>query len=243
MKYYQQHEHAYTKLFDQGYFGWGYKKSIKDLLAFSQRFELGCILERIEGYGKKILDLGCGTGPTTFYLAAKSADVTGIDISKTAIEKARVLGAEMDSQAKFICGDFLEASFHPGSFSTIVDSSFLHCIVFDQDRIACLSRIYELLEPGGSFILHTMISDRPFDFGPRFHFDEQGILWYLSANSEVVESKPYKNGYATPQRRVLSSDAIRKELLGIGLVEMESKILTNDVSDGADVLFGSYQKS
>ena len=38
---------------------------------------------------KKILDIGSGVGTIDFYLASKGKEVTGIEISKSAVELAR----------------------------------------------------------------------------------------------------------------------------------------------------------
>ena len=47
------------------------------------------ILNRYVSENEKILDLGCGTGSIDFYLASKGFRVTGIDISKRAIESCK----------------------------------------------------------------------------------------------------------------------------------------------------------
>ena len=111
MKYYEEHELAYRQLLAQGYVGWDKKKSIEELLNFSQKDELDRVLLPILKAGQKVLDLGCGTGPVTFHLAMKKLDVTGIDLSKTAIGKAKAIGALLKLSAEFICEDFLEAVF------------------------------------------------------------------------------------------------------------------------------------
>lgn len=45
--------------------------------------------EQFEVEGKNILDLGCGTGRNSYYFAELGADVTGIEISKTALDIAK----------------------------------------------------------------------------------------------------------------------------------------------------------
>lgn len=201
MKYYEEHELAYQQLMNEGYVGWGQKKSIEELLDFSQKSELDQFLNSLLKPAHKILDLGCGSGPIAFHLASQGYEVTGIDVSKTAIDLARRLAAELNLRVDFVCGDFLDSSIELDKFSFIIDSSFLHCIVFDEERKSCVRHVYDLLEPDGVFVLHAMVSDDGFDFGDRFLFDDQGVLLYLN-----------DQGVTTPQRRILSSEQVREEI-------------------------------
>ena len=49
----------------------------------------------------KTIDLGCGTGNYAIYLASIGFDVTGIDISQTAIEIARENAEKKDVKCNF----------------------------------------------------------------------------------------------------------------------------------------------
>ena len=53
--------------------------------------------------GKKILHLQCHFGMDSLDWARRGADVTGVDLSDTAIEEARKLNDELGLSAKFIC--------------------------------------------------------------------------------------------------------------------------------------------
>ena len=57
------------------------------------------------------LDLGCGTGEKTIYLAKNGFTVTGVDISKTAIKHARKFAAQAGVQAEFYIQDDTDLSF------------------------------------------------------------------------------------------------------------------------------------
>ena len=61
------------------------------------------LLGEIEG--KKILHLQCHFGLDTISLSQRGAQVTGVDFSETAIERAEQLNATLGTTAKFIKAD------------------------------------------------------------------------------------------------------------------------------------------
>ena len=99
-----------------------------------------------------IVDIGCGSGATTFQLAhqlSSNGFVTGIDISKPLLDHARSLNHF--SNVRFIEEDLQTSSHSAGSF-THAFSRF--GVMFFDDSVAAFSTIQKLLKPGGmlSFI-------------------------------------------------------------------------------------------
>ena len=100
--------------------------------------------------GSRVLDLGCGSGGSaTRALAARHA-VTGVDISKEQIARARrnVAGA------MFLHGDAAAVDFAPASFDAVV-SLFMFGHVPRAEQGPLLARIEGWLRPGG-LLLATM---------------------------------------------------------------------------------------
>src|SRR5688572_30172410 len=60
------------------------------------------LLEPLEGM--TVLDFACGTGVTSAWLAARGAEVVGLDITPESIERARVLCKSVGVDATFVCG-------------------------------------------------------------------------------------------------------------------------------------------
>ncbi len=54
---------------------------------------------------RKILDIGCGTGRNSNYLAEKGNEVIGIEISKTAIDIAKLRAKELNVTVDYRIGD------------------------------------------------------------------------------------------------------------------------------------------
>lgn len=95
------------------------------------------------------IDLGCGTGQLTREMYHRGFQVTGIDGSKKALEKAR---AATQFDIKYILADF------ETDFSKIIDkkANFITCkytYAFIKDRNTFLENVSKLLEKEGVFII------------------------------------------------------------------------------------------
>ena len=68
------------------------KTSAQNKTISAKNFTYRLLIESLDKYirpGMKILDIGCGAGTLSLYLANKNYDVLGIDISKGAIQSAQ----------------------------------------------------------------------------------------------------------------------------------------------------------
>jgi SAM-dependent methyltransferase len=89
------------------------------------------------------LDVGCGEGTLTRQLHSKVPSVTGIDLDEPSIELAR---RQADGAGiEYVQADFLTHPFAPASFDLITSVAVLH----HMDTAAALTRMRELLRPGG----------------------------------------------------------------------------------------------
>ncbi|MGJ7035037.1 class I SAM-dependent DNA methyltransferase [Anoxybacillus eryuanensis] len=102
--------------------------------------------------GKRLLDLGCGTGELAIRLAEKGFEVTGVDLSEQMLAIAQMKAEERGVALSFFQQDMREfGPFEP--FDTIVifcDS--LNYLLQEEDVIATFSRAYDQLRPGGLFL-------------------------------------------------------------------------------------------
>ncbi len=79
------------------------------------------------------LDLGCGTGVKSIFLARKGFKVTGVDISKKAIDYAKENAKEAGVEVKFFAADATDLSFlGDEKFDFILDWANLHGIPEDN---------------------------------------------------------------------------------------------------------------
>lgn len=106
----------------------------------------------------KFLDVGCGAGASSWYLAREGFSVAAIDSSPVAMENMRKRFEKENLEAFMMCGDVVNLEFKPNYFDGIVDISSL-CYI-PQDKITGLmSRLYTVLKPGGRFFSISPTND------------------------------------------------------------------------------------
>ncbi|MDA1189663.1 MAG: class I SAM-dependent methyltransferase [Chloroflexi bacterium] len=101
--------------------------------------------------GLRVLDLGCGAGQLSRYLAEQgAASVVGVDLSEKMLALAREKWAHPSVTYQ---RDALEtAAFQPASFDLVVSSLAFHYV---EDYAALVSRIADWLTPGGVLVYST----------------------------------------------------------------------------------------
>ena len=97
--------------------------------------------------GLKILDAGCGNGEFSEFIKNMGFDVVGIDISVSAVEKAKTRNPGIDFRVHSV-EDLLP--FNDGEFDVIWSTEVLEH-VFDVH--ACLCQFNRILKPEGQLIL------------------------------------------------------------------------------------------
>jgi ubiquinone/menaquinone biosynthesis C-methylase UbiE len=108
--------------------------------------------------GKKVLEYGCGTGSQSFFLAQMGAEVTGIDISDIAIQKARE-----EARAKGLVDityevmDAESLTFQDHSFDIVCGSGILHHLNLTR----AFSEIARTLLPQGEGIFIEPLGHNP----------------------------------------------------------------------------------
>jgi len=110
------------------------------------------IPQNLEGYGlRKILDLGCGSGWLSVYLARLGFSVTGVDIASQAIELAKTWAKQENLSIEFSVADIVDMDFPEGTFDAVVANAIFEHLTFDLAK-ECLSKIERFLIPGGVFV-------------------------------------------------------------------------------------------
>jgi tocopherol O-methyltransferase len=127
----------------------------------------------------KILDVGCGIGGSSLYLAEKfNASVTGITLSpvqaKRATERAQAAGlVQGTARAEFQVADALTMPFADRSVDLVWS---LESGEHMPDKLAFLQECYRVLKPGGTFLLvtwcHRPTEEQPLTADERNHLEQ-----------------------------------------------------------------------
>ncbi|MEW9549806.1 trans-aconitate 2-methyltransferase [Nonomuraea sp. NPDC050783] len=103
---------------------------------------------------RRVLEAGCAEGVFTELLAeaCPEADITGIDISEKALERARRRNERFAGRVRFVHADLLDHGLRTG-FDLVVCAEILY-YVGGGDRLRHASRrLTSLLAPGGHLVL------------------------------------------------------------------------------------------
>jgi len=98
--------------------------------------------------GKKILDIGCGTGRDAKYFTENGFNVVGIDISEKMISYAK----KNAPKAKFYARDMRNMRFKSGSFDGVWCMSSL-TLLDENHMIPVLKKINNVLKKGGTLFI------------------------------------------------------------------------------------------
>ncbi|WP_446665820.1 class I SAM-dependent methyltransferase [Flexivirga sp. B27] len=101
-----------------------------------------------------VLDVGCGPGTVTAYLAERGVDVSGIDLSPQMIANAR----RLHSECRFEVGSWTELDLAPASYGGIL--GWWSLFNLPRDLVPpVLAHCAAALRPGGQLIIGTHVGD------------------------------------------------------------------------------------
>lgn len=151
----------------------------------------------------RVLDVGCGTGELSLFLARRGHEVLGIDISQLAVLQAREKARWRRIPAEFAVWDALDL---PGiaaaglRFETVVDSALFHLFA-DAERDRYVDGLATVLETGGVFFVlgdsrydpRTVYGISPGEIQARFRAEDG---WRVGFIHETVFERRYSTNQA-----------------------------------------------
>ena len=117
----------------------------------------------------RLLDSGCGTGEHSLLAAQRGAAVTGVDISRNAVEMARRKAADRGLDVAFAVVNMLApVEFDDASFDTVLDSGVFHSFE-GPEQTAYVDNLTRVTRPGGCLHLICFSEHQPGEgvWGPR----------------------------------------------------------------------------
>jgi SAM-dependent methyltransferase len=130
--------------------GYPPRDSYAALRARAERSEFARLLDRAIAPDATVLEVGCGTGQMSLFLASGSRLVVGADLSRASLSlaacAARRFGIE---RVRFVETDLRHAALRPGAFDVVYCSGVLH---HTPDPGASFRAIARLARPGGIIV-------------------------------------------------------------------------------------------
>lgn len=147
-----------------------------------------------------VLELGCGTGADAVCLAQHGFDVTAVEFSPIALERARRRAEQEDAQVHFVLGDVYDFAQTAGAFDFVYDAGFYHFARrSDLDRL--LDMLWHVTRPGSFYLALAGNDDEPGDGGPptvtehEIHYELGRLFDMVELKTFRFESPNRKNGY------------------------------------------------
>ncbi len=143
----------------------------------------------------KTIDLGCGAGNYAIYFTSMGFDVTGVDISPTAIKIAKENAKKKGVKCNFLVADVLgDLDGVKETFDFAYDWELLHHI-FPENRRKYCKNVHGRLNPGGKY-LSVCFSKKDPHFGGvgKYRETRLGTILYFSSEEELRDLfDPYFN--------------------------------------------------
>jgi len=195
--------------------GWQNETDDKELINWFRE-----LLSKVPPQGNRILEIGCGAGNISAWLASLGFSVVGIDVSYTAIRWAKERFTTLNLSGDFICADLTtKVNLNVNKFDFVIDSLCFHCII-GEDRNEVLKNIGRLLKNDGLFYCVTMCGNPKPEILSR-HFDEKTRCTLSDG---------------VPTRYLGFPDDILIELEAANFTVLWHKIVISDNTDGQDML-------
>ncbi len=100
----------------------------------------------------KAIDIGCGTGDNSIWLAQNGFQVTGTETSGIALEQAKEKASDAKVECEFILADFLNDKIEGAPFGFAFDRGCFHSFSSGDDRKSFAQNVAAHLEEAGLWL-------------------------------------------------------------------------------------------
>ena len=131
--------------------GYPENDSLSSLRARAERSKFARLLDQAIPGDARILEIGCGTGQMSLYLARADRLVIGADLTRASLELAVAAAHRFKlDRVLFVETDLHRPGLRPASFDVVYSSGVLH---HTPNPRAAFARIAQLARPGGMIVL------------------------------------------------------------------------------------------
>jgi len=198
------------------------------------QFELRMLLGALKPCrGERILDAGCGTGRLAQELAARGAEVTGVDVSPAMLEIARK--KMQGKKAVFLRADVTVLPFAPASFDAAVCFTVLEFIPEPEEA---LRELWRVIRPGGRMVIGVLNRLSPWAAARKGRGVFASARFYSPGEMRrlILSTIPAPRGRLQQTAAVYFPPRLKGGLLwGAGLFELAGRLIARPF--GAVVVF------
>ena len=157
----------------------------------------------------RLLDLFCGAGGAAVGYDRAGFDVTGVDLSEVAIQRAREKARAAGVNASFVCASVTALPGLGEPFDFVFDRGCFHMLAKEQ-RDRFVGQLRGVTQPDSVYFLLCGNAREPLDPGPPTVSEEEiratfshdfEIEWIREFRLQVVNRPKPPLGYATLMRR------------------------------------------
>lgn len=129
--------------------------------------------------GKKLLDLGCGTGELSLRFASLGFEVTGVDLSEDMLTVAQAKAAEENIAIEFIQQNMAELQLMDSYHLIGIFCDSLNYLQSEEEVKATFKGVGQYLADDGIFIfdIHSLYKINDIFSNETFSYDEEGIFY------------------------------------------------------------------
>jgi ubiquinone/menaquinone biosynthesis C-methylase UbiE len=127
--------------------------------------EVTDVLDEYHLRPQTVLEIGCGTGADAILLARRRFEVTAVDCSPIAVERARLRAEQKDAWIHFVLADIFEFARSAGQFDLVYDCGVYHALrQVNLERY--LDVLWRVTRPGSYYLCLAGAPDETADEGP-----------------------------------------------------------------------------
>lgn len=220
-KYYHAYEDRYKRVYSQGIEYW-----------ISDPIEIRASTDKLEEFFKyyglsptnaKVIEFGCGEGHLAQYLIQKGYQYLGVELSTSAIAKAKQRLDESGISGNFLLADVTHLDMIADeSYYVAIDNFCLQMLVLDVDRHNYLSEIRRILTKQGKAFFREIYQQQVFD--EEIKSFDQYIAKFKPDLKTLEDRKVYTQGKYRKIKlprlpaRFNNETGYRKELMNVGLI-------------------------
>ena len=136
-------QEKFIKHYEEGFMPWAHEKPDFNIIDTVESWPIEPC---------KVLDVGCGTGVESIWLASQGFDVTGVDVSSIAIDMCKENALVYNSKANFRVFDFMTESLQKLKYDFTFDRGFFHGFHTHNERVKIAERFYQVLNNNGLWL-------------------------------------------------------------------------------------------